>query len=57
VVSQPGLWFQRLTTRPPSDDQVEVAIAAMDHVLELEDQLAELRPAVRPQVVMDDRAA
>ena len=23
----------------------------------LEDQLAELRPAVRPQVVMDDRAA
>ncbi len=57
VVSQPGLWFQRLTTRPPSDDQVEVAIAAMDHVLELEDQLAELRPVVRPQVVIDDRAA
>ncbi len=26
---QPGLWLQRLTTREPSDDQIEVAITAM----------------------------
>src|SRR5579872_1529378 len=30
---QPGLWLQRLTTREPSDDQVEVAIAALRPVL------------------------
>jgi len=26
----PGLWLQRLTTRPPSDDQIEVAIKALE---------------------------
>ncbi len=25
----PGMWLQRLTTRLPDDDQVEVAIAAL----------------------------
>ncbi|MFH1213661.1 MAG: DUF1385 domain-containing protein [Candidatus Neomarinimicrobiota bacterium] len=25
----PGLWLQRITTKPPSDDQIEVAIAAL----------------------------
>jgi uncharacterized protein YqhQ len=30
---QPGLWLQRLTTREPTDDQVEVAIAALVAVL------------------------
>jgi uncharacterized protein YqhQ len=29
----PGLWLQRLTTREPSDGQVEVAIAALQAVL------------------------
>nr|MDQ2732077.1 DUF1385 domain-containing protein [Armatimonadota bacterium] len=29
----PGLWFQKITTQPPSRDQVEVAIAAMGGVL------------------------
>jgi len=32
----PGLWLQRLTTREPSLDQVEVAIAAFERVYELE---------------------
>ncbi|MGH2447196.1 MAG: DUF1385 domain-containing protein [Chloroflexota bacterium] len=31
---QPGLWMQQLTTRPPSDDQIQVAIAALLPVLE-----------------------
>ncbi|MBV9281821.1 MAG: DUF1385 domain-containing protein [Chloroflexi bacterium] len=34
IVLQPGLWLQRLTTREPSDDQLEVAIAALKPVLE-----------------------
>jgi uncharacterized protein YqhQ len=33
AIVQPGLWLQRLTTREPSDDQVEVAIAALLPVL------------------------
>ncbi|MCA1594953.1 MAG: DUF1385 domain-containing protein, partial [Chloroflexi bacterium] len=36
AVVAPGLWFQRITTQPPSRDQVEVAIAAMDGVLAAE---------------------
>ena len=32
----PGLWLQRLTTREPSDDQVEVSIQALQRVLERE---------------------
>jgi uncharacterized protein YqhQ len=32
----PGLWLQRLTTREPSDDQVEVAILALRRVREKE---------------------
>ncbi len=28
----PGLWLQKLTTRQPSDDQIEVAIAALNAV-------------------------
>ncbi len=28
-MAAPGLWLQRLTTRPPEDDQIEVAITAM----------------------------
>jgi uncharacterized protein YqhQ len=30
----PGMWLQRLTTRQPSDDQVEVSIRALRRVLE-----------------------
>jgi uncharacterized protein YqhQ len=32
----PGLWLQRLTTRPPSLDQIEVSIRALKEVLALE---------------------
>ena len=34
----PGLWLQRLTTRPPSLDQLEVSIRALKEVLQLEDR-------------------
>ena len=32
----PGLWLQRLTTREPSDDQVEVSLHALRRVMERE---------------------
>ena len=28
----PGLWLQKMTTREPSDDQIEVAIKALEAV-------------------------
>jgi len=34
----PGLWLQRLTTREPSLDQIEVSIHALKEVLSLEDR-------------------
>lgn len=36
AVAAPGLWLQRITTRPPSDEQVEVAIRALEGALALE---------------------
>ena len=36
VFIAPGLWLQRLTTRPPSLDQLEVSIAAFTKMLALE---------------------
>jgi uncharacterized protein YqhQ len=32
----PGLWLQRLTTRDPSDDQIEVAIRSLNEALSME---------------------
>jgi uncharacterized protein YqhQ len=32
----PGFWLQALTTRPPSDDQIEVALRALREVLDME---------------------
>ncbi|MEX0750113.1 MAG: DUF1385 domain-containing protein [Dehalococcoidia bacterium] len=36
VLQAPNLWLQRMTTRDPGDDQIEVAIAAMKTVLAAE---------------------
>jgi uncharacterized protein YqhQ len=36
---QPGLWLQRLTTREPSLDQIEVSIRALREVLRLEGRI------------------
>lgn len=36
IVIAPGLWLQRLTTRPPSDDQIEIALRALQGALRLE---------------------
>jgi uncharacterized protein YqhQ len=38
LMTAPGLWLQRITTQPPSDDQAECAIVALDRAMELEKQ-------------------
>jgi len=44
----PGLWLQKITTKPPSRDQIEVAIAAFDEVRRVEGAAAEGAPAASP---------
>jgi uncharacterized protein YqhQ len=36
VMTAPGLWLQRITTQPPSDDQAVCAITALDRAMALE---------------------
>jgi uncharacterized protein YqhQ len=38
LMTAPGLWLQRITTQPPSDDQVQCAIIALDQAMALEKQ-------------------
>ena len=38
LLLKPGLWLQSLTTRPPTPEQIEVAIVAMSEVLKSEDE-------------------
>lgn len=34
ILSQPGLWMQRLTTKEPDDDMIEVGIASVEAVFD-----------------------
>ena len=36
VMTTPGLWLQRVTTKPPSDDQAAIAIHALEGAMQLE---------------------
>jgi uncharacterized protein YqhQ len=36
IMTAPGLWLQRITTQPPSDEQAECAIAALEQAMVLE---------------------
>ncbi len=38
AMTAPGLWLQRITTQPPSDAQVEVAVLALDGAMQLEQE-------------------
>jgi len=53
VLLAPGLWLQRLTTREPTLDQVEVSIRALQEVIRLERQEspAELEQEKRVEVM------
>jgi len=44
----PGLWLQKITTKPPTDDQIEVAIASFEKVRQMEGAAAEGAPAESP---------
>jgi uncharacterized protein YqhQ len=37
ALTAPGLWLQRVTTQPPSDEQASVAIQALDGAMQLEE--------------------
>jgi uncharacterized protein YqhQ len=39
IVMKPGLWLQKITTKPPTRDQIEVAVASFNEVLRREDEL------------------
>src|ERR1700746_3880357 len=36
LMTAPGLWLQRITTQPPSDNQVHCAMVALDKAMDLE---------------------
>ncbi|MGA9529605.1 MAG: DUF1385 domain-containing protein [Terriglobales bacterium] len=38
LMTAPGLWLQRITTKPPDDHEVECAIVALDEAMALEKQ-------------------
>ncbi len=38
IMTKPGLWLQRITTQPPSDEQVQCAMLALDEAMNLEKQ-------------------
>ncbi|HEY1496781.1 MAG TPA: DUF1385 domain-containing protein [Candidatus Solibacter sp.] len=38
TIAAPGLWLQRITTKPPADDQTAVAIRALEGAMALEEQ-------------------
>ncbi len=38
ILTAPGLWTQRITTKPPSDEQAEVAICALHGAMALEER-------------------
>ncbi len=36
LMTAPGMWLQRITTQPPSDDMAQCAITALEHAMTLE---------------------
>ncbi|MFQ6027798.1 MAG: DUF1385 domain-containing protein [Dehalococcoidia bacterium] len=48
LLAKPGLWLQRLTTRQPENDQIEVAITAMEAAVAA-DEGREFQPLFGPQ--------
>jgi uncharacterized protein YqhQ len=38
ALTRPGLWLQKITTQPPSDDQTAIAIHALEGAMKLEEK-------------------
>ena len=43
VISKPGMWLQKLTTREPDDEMIEVGIAAVEAVFDWRSFVQEVR--------------
>lgn len=43
LISKPGLWMQRLTTKEPDDEMIEVGIASVEAVFDWRAYIAEIR--------------
>ena len=54
---KPGLWLQKITTRPPTDDQIEVAIRAFEAVLPADDRKIKIPALPSPLALRDARPA
>lgn len=39
ILITPGLWFQKLTTKEPDNDQLEIGLKSLDEALKLEDKI------------------
>jgi uncharacterized protein YqhQ len=50
AIMKPGLWLQMITTKPPGEDQIEVAIRALEHVLPAAER-ARVEPLPSPVVL------
>ncbi len=46
ILLLPGLWLQKMTTREPSDDQLEVALVALKRTLEKEESWGRIEVSV-----------
>ena len=44
---RPGIWLQRVTTKPPTDDQMEIALLALERALAREEGRSQVADGVR----------
>ena len=57
AIMTPGLWLQKITTKPPTPDQIEVAITSFGEVVRREQEAAGGEPAVSPAPPVEGAAA
>ncbi|MGH2725712.1 MAG: DUF1385 domain-containing protein, partial [Actinomycetota bacterium] len=57
ALMKPGLWLQKITTRPPTDDQIEVAIRAFEAVLPEEERRVKVPALPSPLALRDAPSA
>ena len=43
LLSKPGLWFQKFTTKEPDEDMIEVAIASVEAVFDWKPYVEKVR--------------
>ena len=48
IISAPGMWLQKLTTKEPDDSMIQVAIAAVEEVFDWKKYLEENFPETYP---------